>query len=77
MKISLVRIKDEVDGGRGRRGGRGFKSSKVNPDILNFLLLEQEGSHSDHTPHSAQTAVTTNKMLDQKIFNVSNCVQAV
>ena len=28
---------------------------------LNFLPLEQEGLHSDQTPHSAQTPATANK----------------
>ena len=30
---------------------------------LNFLQLDEDGSHSDHSPHSAQTPEAANKGL--------------
>ena len=36
---------------------------------LNFLAQEQDGSHSDHSPHSAQTPETANNKLENILLN--------
>ena len=40
---------------------------------LNFLQLDEDGSHSDHSPHSAQSPATTNKK-DQTISDALHIV---
>ena len=38
---------------------------------LNFLPQEQVGSHSDHSPHSAQTPAPVDKIYDQELVQKS------
>ena len=36
---------------------------------LNFMQLDEDGSHSDHSPHSAQTPETANNKLENILLN--------
>ena len=44
---------------------------------LNFLPLDEEGLHSDHSPHSAQVpAAPVEKMLKEEIYNLCQTMES-